>query len=150
MAGMALVLFLGLSGPPSFAMGSDSGTSASDKYEDAVAAVKKKDYREAIRLLDDVLENDSGNADALNYMGYSHRKLGNYERALAFYKRALDANPDHKGANEYIGEAYLELKQPTMAEMHLARLKKICGTGCEEYRELQTAIDAFRKGGKLP
>jgi len=129
---------------PAGAAGSDPVESAGSKYSDAVAAVKDRKYRWAIGLLQDVLEEEPRNADALNYMGYSHRKLGHVKQALAFYLRALDVEPNHKGANEYIGEAYLEMKRPDKARIHLDRLARICGPGCEEYRDLKTALDAFQ------
>ena len=61
---------------------------------------------------------------------------------------SLQINPDHKGANEYIGEAYLELKQPAKAKIHLDRLAKLCGPSCEEYRDLKQAFEAYRAAGK--
>ena len=133
---------------PAGAMGPDPAETAEQNYKDAVAAVKSWKYREAIALLDKVLKENPRNADALNYLGYSHRKLGDYVRALAFYQRALDVEPDHRGANEYIGEAYLELKQPEKARLHLDRLARICGPDCEEYKELKKAFDAFPASGK--
>lgn len=148
-AGMAVTIAITLAAIPVFAMGGGASESASDQYKDAVTAVKHKDYKGAIMLLKDVLHGNARNADALNYMGYSYRKLGNYELALAYYKKALDVDPNHKGANEYLGEAYLEMKQPTLAEAQLAKLEKICGMGCDAYKRLKTAIDAFKKTGKV-
>jgi len=133
---------------PAGAMGPDPAESAAAKYKEAVTAVKSWQYRKAISLLQDVLETDARNADALNYMGYSHRKLGDYKQALTYYQRALAIAPDHRGANEYIGEAYLELKQPDKAKAHLDRLARICGPGCEEYAELKKAFDAYMGTGK--
>ena len=134
-----------LAAGPVLAMGGDD---VGGKLKNAVAAIDKKDYRGAIEHLKEALEDAEKNADALNYMGYSYRKLGNYDRALKFYKAALQINPDHKGANEYIGEAYLELKQPAKAKIHLDRLAKLCGPSCEEYRDLKQAFDAYRSAGK--
>lgn len=129
---------------PVLAMGGD----VDEKLKDAVAAIDRKDYRGAIQHLEEALEVEDKNADALNYMGYSHRKLGDYRRALKFYKEALKYDPDHKGAHEYIGEAYLALKQPAKAKIHLDRLAKLCGPSCEEYRELKEAYDAYRAAGR--
>jgi tetratricopeptide (TPR) repeat protein len=146
---MAVAAAIMASAVPAFAMGSGASDDAGDKYKDAVSAVEHKDYKGAIALLKDVLDSDGRNADALNYMGYSYRKLGNYDLALAYYKKALAVDPDHKGANEYLGEAYLEMKQPTLADAQLARLQTICGTDCDAYKQLKTAIDGFRKTGKI-
>jgi tetratricopeptide (TPR) repeat protein len=146
---MTIAAAIMVSEVPAFAMGSGASDDAGDKYKDAVSAVEHKDYKGAIALLKDVLDSDGRNADALNYMGYSYRKLGNYDLALAYYKKALAVDPDHKGANEYLGEAYLEMKQPTRADAQLARLQTICGTDCDAYKQLKTAIDGFRKTGKI-
>lgn len=149
-AGLVVAVAIGFSATTALAMGAPPTGSAEDKYNDAVQLVEKKDYRGAISLLKEVLDEKPRDANALNYMGYSYRKVGDYNQALSFYKRALDVDPDHKGANEYIGEAYLGLNQPSMAESHLGRLEKICGMGCDEYKELKTAIDTYKKTGKPP
>jgi len=148
-AGMAVAVVIAFSALPAYAMGSGSSDDAADKYKDAVTAVEKQDYKGAIALLKEVLEKDGRNADALNYTGFSYRKLGNYEQALAYYKQALDVDPDHKGANEYLGEAYLEMKQPALAEAQLGKLEKICGMDCDAYKQLKIAIDSFKKTGKI-
>ena len=148
--GLACAAAIALSSATAFAMGGAPTETADDKYNDAVALIKKSDYKGAIGLLEEVLAKEPRNADALNYVGYSYRKLGYYNEAISFYKRALDVEPEHKGANEYIGEAYLGMAQPTMAEMHLERLSKICGMDCTEYKELKTAIDGFKKTGRPP
>ena len=140
---IGLICCLALPGA-AVAVGSGDDGDADPRFRQAVAAVEKQDYRRAISLLDQVLKDDSGHADALNYLGYSYRKLGNYEWAVTYYKRALQVNPDHEGANGYIGEAYLELKQPENAKMHLDRLANICGMSCDAYRDLKKALDAYR------
>ena len=130
------VLWLGAS--PALAMGSGFGDDPAAKYKEAVEAVEAKKYDEAVQSLKTVLEEDSRNADALNYMGFSYRKLGKYDLALNYYTRALKVNPDHKGANEYI-----ELNQPEKAREHLDRLAKLCNSSCEEYDGLKKAWDAW-------
>jgi tetratricopeptide (TPR) repeat protein len=87
------------------------------------------------------------NADAHNLLGYSHRKQPRPDLAKAFehYKLALQIDPQHKGAHEYIGEAYLMNNQPAEAEKHLADLARVCGNRtCEEYVDLAQAIAAFK------
>ncbi len=110
-------------GPVLAMMGGD----VEENLKDAITAIENKDYDGAMVLLKEALRDEEKNADALNYMGNSYRKLGNYDRALEFYKAAPKIDPDHKGANEYVGEAYLDLKQPAKAKIHLDRLAKICG-----------------------
>jgi Flp pilus assembly protein TadD len=108
------------------------------------ALIKQNDYKGAIARLNKMAEADSKNADIYNLLGYSHRKSGNLQAAFANYKTALDLNPKHLGAHEYIGEAYLMNKQPEQAEKHLATLAALCGKGCEEYQDLDRAIKAYR------
>jgi Flp pilus assembly protein TadD len=108
------------------------------------ALIKQGDYKGAIARLNKMAEADSKNADIYNLLGYSHRKSGNLQAAFANYKTALDLNPKHLGAHEYIGEAYLMNKQPEQAEKHLATLAALCGKGCEEYQDLDKAIKAYR------
>lgn len=144
MSAALAVLFVAAATLPAHAMGPDPEEVAAEKLKEAIAAVKAWDYRRAIPLLEEVLDADARNADALNYMGYSFRKMGDYQKALTYYQRALAVSPNHKGANEYIGEAYLELKQPDKARAHLDRLSRICGPDCEEYQELKKAFDAYR------
>jgi tetratricopeptide (TPR) repeat protein len=87
-------------------------------------------------------------------MGYAYRKLGDYHRALAHYQQALDLNPHHRGALEYLGELYLAMGCLAQANEVLARLETACRriagdaakgdwqTGCGEWQELKAAIDA--------
>lgn len=127
--------------------GDESSVSApakSDDYRDAVRAVEAKDYRKAIALLNKVIEEKPRNPDALNYLGFSHRKLGDYARGVSYYKKALSLKADHKGANEYLGQAYVELGNMAGAEAQLATLEKICGVDCEEYWSLRKAIKAAK------
>ena len=81
----------------------------------------------------------------LNYLGYSHRKLGHTEKALGYYQQALEIEPKHRGANEYLGELYLELKQLDKAEERLKVLSTACNA-CEEYVELKEKVEAFKNG----
>ena len=86
---------------------------------------------------------DPRNADVQNLLGYSYRKRSNPDLTKAFehYNEALKLNPRHKGAHEYIGEAYLMDKKPAEAQKHLAQLEVLCGNKtCEEYADLAKAI----------
>ena len=80
-------------------------------------------------------------------LGFSHRKQARPDLAKAFthYRLALQIDPRHKGAHEYIGEAYLMNHQPAEAGKHLAELARLCGNQtCEEYVDLAQAIEAYR------
>lgn len=114
-------------------------------------AVKAKDWKKSVAELTLAVKDQPGNADAHNLLAYSHRKQAKPDLPKAFehYNIALKLNPNHKGANEYIGEAYLMDKKPVKAEEHLARLKTICGnTSCEEYRDLAKSIAEYKAKNK--
>ena len=152
---VVLSLGLGLATAPGigFAAGGGGGsTGGSDKAasgpsSDVKAAQKKiieTDYAGAIALLSKALEAKANDADALTLLGYSHRKLGDRETALAFYLKALAAEPDHRGANEYLGELYLEMGEVAKAEERLKVLDRACFFGCEEYTDLKNALKAAK------
>ena len=123
---------------------SSAGSGSATAYEEAAALVEAADYRDAIRRLEKLDRRDPGNADVLNLLGYSHRKLGELEAAFDYYRQALAADPAHRGANEYLGELYLETDRLEEAEERLATLDRACPAGCEERRELAEAIDAYK------
>ena len=84
-------------------------------------------------------------ADLHNFLGYSYRNLKQFEPAFRHYKRALEIDPRHRGAHEYIGEAYLMVGDPANAQKHLDLLRGICLLGCEELADLEKAIAAYKK-----
>ncbi len=135
---------------PAFAVGNEDPAPAASNpdYDKAVRAVKNEKYRDAIGYLTSVLADDPKNADALNWLGYSHRKLGDFTNAVTYYTRALRIDPDHRGANEYLGEAYLEINDLPNAEMRLERLRAICGWGCDEFTELNAAVEDYKANRK--
>lgn len=142
-ASAAFVVSTLIAAGPVLAMGS-SDKSPEESVSEAVGAIKAEDYKAAIQALDNALEADARNADALNYMGYSYRKLGQHEKAIRYYLQALSVDPKHKGALEYLGEAYLETGQLAKAEGNLGTLASVCNSDCDEYRELKKAIDAYK------
>ena len=114
-------------------------------------AIKAKDWIKSIAELTVAVKEQPGNADAHNLLAFSYRKQASPDLAQAFehYKVALKLNPNHKGAHEYIGEAYLMDKNPAKAEEHLAQLKTICGnTRCEEYEDLAKALAEYKAKNK--
>ena len=132
-----------------FSSSDDSSASApapgAEELAKAEKKVKAEKYADAIPLLEKAVKANPKNADALNYLGYSHRKLGHTDEALGFYQQALAINPKHRGANEYLGELYLEMKQLDKAEERLKVLSTACN-GCEEYDELKEKVEAFKNG----
>lgn len=115
-------------------------SAASPDFARLKSMVDAGDYADALPALQALDTRTPDNPDVLNLIGFSLRKTGHAERALDFYNRALALKPDHLGANEYLGELYLELKQPAMAKQRLEVLRQACGS-CEEFTELQAKID---------
>ncbi|MEP7181811.1 MAG: tetratricopeptide repeat protein [Betaproteobacteria bacterium] len=113
-------------------------------YEVGAAAVKMQDWPRAISHLTAALKADGTNADIHNLLGYAYRKDGNLDAAFRQYDEALKLDPKHRGAHEYIGEAYLIAGNRAKAQEHLAALGRICGKGCEEYLDLAKAIATAR------
>lgn len=70
---------------------------------------------------------------------------GNFNEAFNNYQRALEIDPRHRSAHEYVGEAYLLTNNLPKAEEHLAALKQICGVVCEQYKDLARDIAEYRK-----
>jgi tetratricopeptide (TPR) repeat protein len=103
------------------------------------AKIKAKDFKAAIVELTPLLETHQ-HADVYNLMGFSLRKLKDYKQAYTFYRKALDFDPEHKGALEYLGELYVETGQVDKAKEHVTLLKKLCPSGCEELADLEQAI----------
>jgi len=103
------------------------------------AKIKAKDFKGAIAELTPMLETNQ-HADVYNLMGFSLRKSGDYKQAYTFYRKALDFNPEHKGALEYLGELYVETGQVDKARENVVLLKKLCPSGCEELADLEKAI----------
>jgi len=80
--------------------------------------------------------------DVANYIGYSYRRLGNYEQSKVWYERALASDPDHVRTWSYYGMWQMEQGNRLKALDDLKKVKLICGnTTCEEYRELKAVID---------
>ena len=103
------------------------------------AKIKAKDFKAAIAELTPMLETHQ-HADVYNLMGFSLRKTGDAKQAYTFYRKALEFDPEHKGALEYLGELYVETGQIDKARENVALLKKLCPTGCEELADLEQAI----------
>ena len=100
-----------------------------------------------IPLLQGVVARDNLNADAYNWLAYATRKNGDAAGSLPIYEKALAIDPKHRGAHEYMGEAYLVLGNVAKAKEHLTVLDKLCFLPCEEYRDLKKAVEAYEKSG---
>jgi len=113
-----------------------------DRARDAIA---QKDWAAAQAVLRDAVARDPQNADYHNLYAYSVRKGPNPDMSLVFkeYNAALSIDPKHKGAHEYLGEAYLMVGNVDKAKEHLGQLDKICFFGCNEFNELKASISDY-------
>jgi tetratricopeptide (TPR) repeat protein len=103
------------------------------------AKIRAKDFKAALAELTPMLATYQ-HADVYNLMGFSLRKTGDYKQAYTFYRKALDFNPEHKGALEYLGELYVETGELDKAKQNVVLLKKLCPEGCEELADLEKAV----------
>ena len=137
LAALALALFL-----PSaaFAVDNISKTSPVD-LTSVRAKIAAKNYAAARDELRDLAE-DIQNADVYSLLGFTLRKTGDTSTSLTYYTKALELQPDHKGAREYLGELFAETGKLDKAKEQLAILARLCPGGCEEREDLQKAIAA--------
>ena len=145
----AFLLALALGGLPLLARAEysdDPDLAAKDEdYAAALKAVADKRWEEAVLRLRKAEVRNPDHADLQNLLGFSHRNLKQLDLSFKHYKRAIEIEPRHRFAHEYIGQAYLMEKRPTQAEQHLSELEKICGNReCPEYVELSKAIAEFK------
>ena len=152
-----VILILTLFTTNSFSAGSDStSTKVKSNYDKAVQSIKfakkyeakgklekaKKRYAKAQKLLLKSNSEKPNKADTLNYLGFTTRKLGDYENGEKYYLQGLAIEPNHIGINEYLGELYVATNRLDLAK---ERLKILENCNCEEYSELKQIIDGTKK-----
>jgi len=129
--------------------GDDGGASGAAPKDAVIAAFTsakaKKDWAQAAAVTRDGLSRKPDNADYHNLYAFALRKGPNPDMELVFkhYREALRLNPEHRGAHEYIGEAYLIVGDLPKAQEHLAVLDRLCLFGCDEYDDLKKAVAAY-------
>jgi len=149
-----LILILALTNN-SFSAGTSSSSSDSSytkaynliksakKYEKKGKTEKaQKKYLKAQKLLLKSNKEKPLQADILNYLGFTTRKLGDYKKGEEFYLLGLEVNPNHKGINEYLGELYVITNRIQLAKEMLEVLR---ACGCKEFKELKEIIDGTKK-----
>jgi Flp pilus assembly protein TadD len=97
------------------------------------------DYAAAIDQLKALGHEDR--ADVANLLGYSYRKLGNYQVSQVYYEKALQDDPNHVRTWQYYGLWQIEQGNRDQAQYHLGRIGAICGTDCAEYKSLASALE---------
>ena len=143
---IAALILAGFWTPASAAGDADSSSTAPKDpvIERAAAATAKKDWPAAQAILKEALQKNPNNASYHNLYAYSVRKDANPDMSVVFkhYNEALRLDPKHRGAHEYIGEAYLMVGNVGKAKEHLGVLDKLCFFPCSEYSDLKKAIAA--------
>jgi Flp pilus assembly protein TadD len=124
--------------------GADEALKDDADFAAGMSALKAGDAGAALPRLQSALRRFPDAAELHNELGFAHRKLRRMDKAFEHYKRALAIDPRHRGAHEYIGEAYLMVGDVASAEKHLAALREICLLPCDEQRDLAQAIAAHR------
>jgi len=148
LAGAALALLLRAAGAVQSDDSDDQALLADADYAGGLAALKADDAASALRRFQAALKRFPDAANLHNELGFAYRKLRQFDKAFEHYRRALAIEPRHRGAHEYIGEAYLMVGDVASAEKHLAALRSICLLRCDEFIELDKAIAAHRAQGK--
>ena len=120
--------------------GDDQALLADADYAAGRAAIKAGDDTRALGSFQAALKRFPDAADLHNELGFTHRRLRQMDKAFEHYRRALDLNPQHRGAHEYIGEAYLVVGDVDSARFHLAALRSICLLSCDELKDLEKSI----------
>jgi len=113
-------------------------------FQAGLEAIQVSDWRRAISNLNVALVAEPANADLQNWLGYAYRHEGRYDEAFDHFLAALQLDPLHRGAHLYIGETFLLTGDKAKAREHLGALLRICGTQCDEYRDLHQAIAAAK------
>ena len=157
-----IVLLLVLITSPAYSAGGGGGSGDEDKtkpvsqYEIAVKMINKakkfekknktdkaqKHYKKAIKYLLKHNKKFPAEPDTLNYLGFTHRKVGDYESAEIYYSLGLELDPKHVGINEYMGELFVVTNRLDKAKERLAVLKDC---NCKEYDELRLVIEGKKK-----
>ena len=133
-----------------------SSTKVKSNYDKAVTLIKSakkyekkgktekaiKRYKKAQKLLMVSNKKKPLQADTLNYLGFTTRKLGDYDNGEKYYLLGLEINPNHAGINEYLGELYVATNRLDLAK---ERLKILESCNCKEYKELKEVIKGTKK-----
>lgn len=113
------------------------------EYQAARKAIEAEDWKVALAALRRAEKLDPYNAEIQNQIGFTLRQTGEFDLAVKHYFRALDLDPYHRGAHEYLGRAYLHLGKPEKAKELLVKLDSLCTAKCPERDLLKRAIDEW-------
>ena len=155
-----ILIFIFVFGFANYSLSASSSSNGSSKiksdYEKAVSLIKsakkydkkgkpdkaEKRYKKALKLLLVSNKKKPNNPDTLNYLGFTSRKLGDFEKGEIYYLEGLAIEPNHVGINEYLGELYVVTNRIELAK---ERLNVLINCNCEEYNELKEIIEGTKK-----
>ncbi len=155
-----LLIFIFIFSFANYSLSASSSSNGSSKiksdYEKAVSLIKsakkydkkgksdkaEKRYKKAFKLLLVSNKKKPNNPDILNYLGFTSRKLGEFEKGENYYLEGLAIEPNHVGINEYLGELYVVTNRIELAK---ERLNVLTNCNCEEYNELKEIIEGTKK-----
>ena len=155
-----ILIFIFVFGFANYSLSAGSSDNGSSKiksnYEKAVSLIKsakkydkkgksdkaEKRYKKAFKLLLVSNKKKPNNPDTLNYLGFTSRKLGDFEKGENYYLEGLAIEPGHVGINEYLGELYVATDRIELAK---ERLNVLINCNCEEYKELKEIIEGTKK-----
>ena len=155
-----LLIFIFIFGFANYSLSASSSSNGSSKiksdYEKAVSLIKsakkydkkgkpdkaEKRYKKALKLLLVSNKKKPNNPDTLNYLGFTSRKLGDFEKGENYYLEGLEIEPNHVGINEYLGELYVVTNRIELAR---ERLNVLTNCNCKEYGELKEIIEGTKK-----
>ena len=123
----------------------DEDTSGAPDLTAVRAKIKAENFKEAAADLTGMVNNGVQHADVYSLLGFSLRKSGDLTTAATFYTKALETNPEHRGALEYQGEMFVQIGQIDRAKQNLQTLAHLCPQGCEEREDLEEALEAAEK-----
>jgi tetratricopeptide (TPR) repeat protein len=150
---LIIVVLTGNSFSAGTTSGSSDGSSSYAKAKNLIKSAKKdekkgktekaqKKYAKAQKFLLKSNKEKPSQANTLNYLGFTTRKLGDYKKGEEYYLLGLKIEPNHKGINEYLGELYVVTKRIDLAKERLNVLKNC---NCEEYDDLKEIIEGTKK-----
>ena len=110
-----------------------------NQYRAAYALVQDGKYAEAFAAFKAM--DEDAHPDVANYLGYTARKLGDYDLSRVWYERALDSDPKHVRTWQYYGMWHVEQGNKLKAADFLEQIRLICGTDCKEYQDLKGGME---------
>ncbi len=125
----------------SYALAYEEVGKAKKDLEEGKGKKAEKKFRRALERCERAVQLDATYHEAWNLVGYTARKVGDYDKAFKAYERCLMIKPDYAPAREYLGEAWLEKGDAKQARAQLVWLERL--GAAEEAKTLRAAVDAW-------